>query len=484
MKFARHLAGYLPVNLATALASFGGVYAFSRLLGPDEYGRYALMFSVMALIHTASLAPAESAAYRFTASAKAEGDLANHYATIRGLLLRSLVVAGLIILVVAVALRNMPDYFDILPWIALLLPLNTAIQTSLEAQRANHQVRRYALVATSKLLGGFAVGVLAAWKTDAGAAAPFIGLVAASALLFLTEAPWLWAQGKGGRADPARMKTYLGYGLPIAAALCLDLFLSAADRLLIAVFMGEASVGEYAAGYGVADKTVLLICAWAAMAGSPLVMSAYEENGPEAASREAGGLIRIILLVGLPAATGLALVAKPLAEAMIGEDLRQGAMQIIPWIAFSGLMNGLLIHYYSEAFQLAKKTKERALLMGIPVVVNVVANLVLIPQFGLLGAVGATIGSYGVGILLLGGFGRKYVALPLPLLDLGKIALASLAMWPAVMLVPEIGAWAELFAKAIVGGAAYVVVAFVIDAGGARSFVQDSRAASRQAGAS
>ncbi|GGB69572.1 lipopolysaccharide biosynthesis protein [Henriciella pelagia] len=480
MKFTRHLAGYLPVNLATALASFGGVYAFSRLLGADEYGRYALMFSVMALIHTASLAAAESAAYRFTASARAKGDLADHFATIRGLLLRSLGVAALMMLVVAILLRDMPDYLAIVPWIAVLLPLGTAIQTALEAHRASHQVRRYAIIATSKLLGGFVVGVLVAWKTDAGAAAPFIGLAAASGVLFLSEASWLWGQGKGGESDAARRKTYLGYGLPIAAALCLDLLLSAADRILIAIFMGEASVGEYAAGYGVADKTVLLICAWAAMAGSPLVMSAYEDAGPDAAAREAGGLIRIILLVGLPAATGLALVAAPLAEAMIGEELRAGAIRIIPWIAFSGLLNGLLIHYYSEAFQLARKTGERALLMSVPVIVNILANLILIPLFGLLGAVGATIGSYLVGITLLSSFGRKYIALPFPLFDFAKIGLACLAMWPAVQLVPDLGSWAELFAKAIVGGVTYAVVAFVIDAGGARTFVQDSRAASRQ----
>ena len=62
MKLARHLAGYLPANLASAIASFGGVYVYTRLLGADEYGRYALMFSVLALIHTITLAPGEAAA--------------------------------------------------------------------------------------------------------------------------------------------------------------------------------------------------------------------------------------------------------------------------------------------------------------------------------------------------------------------------------------------------------------------------------------
>jgi O-antigen/teichoic acid export membrane protein len=73
MKLLSHLAGYLPVNIANGIAAFGGVYVFTRLLGPEEYGRYALMFSVMALIHTLSLTPAEASAYRF--AGKADGPI-------------------------------------------------------------------------------------------------------------------------------------------------------------------------------------------------------------------------------------------------------------------------------------------------------------------------------------------------------------------------------------------------------------------------
>ena len=70
MKLLRHLAGYLPVNIASGIAAFGGVYVFTRLLGPEEYGRYALMFSVMTLVHLLSLTAAESAAFRFAGKLK------------------------------------------------------------------------------------------------------------------------------------------------------------------------------------------------------------------------------------------------------------------------------------------------------------------------------------------------------------------------------------------------------------------------------
>ncbi|MEL7112451.1 MAG: lipopolysaccharide biosynthesis protein, partial [Pseudomonadota bacterium] len=306
-----------------------------------------------------------------------------------------------------------------------------------------------------------------------GAASPFIGMILAGSIWVVSETRWLFGQAQQGQTDGPRRRAYLFFGAPIAAALVLDLILSAADRFLIALFLGEAAVGEYAAGYGVADKSVLLICAWAAMAAAPLVMAAYERGGPEAAAEESRGLIRTLLLIGVPAATGLALVATPLSEALIGEAVRDGARQIIPWIAFAGLLNGLIIHYYAEVFHLAHRTGELALLMLIPAAANIALNLVLIPQFGLLGAVTATLASYALGLAVLALKGRRLIALPMPIRDLTKIALAAIAMCPVIWALPAWGSWPELLIKVAAGGLTYVMVAFALDAGGARGFVSE-----------
>lgn len=472
MTLLRHLAGYLPVHLASGLAAFGGVYVFTRLLGPEDYGRYALMLSVMALIHTLSLTPAEAAAYRFAGEADARQRTPDHFRTTLSLTFRSLLLTAGLIGALALVLGRLPEYLAILPWIALLAPINTVIQMALESHRAGQRVRRYAVIETSRLLGGFVLGALIAWQTGFGAASPFIGMVIAGVIFALSETRWLFRQAKTGTTGPAQRRAYLQYGVPIAAALVLDILLSVSDRFLIALFMGEAAVGEYAAGYGVADKSVLLLCAWTAMAGAPLVMAAYETGGARAAAQASRGLIRTLLFLGIPAAIGLALVAVPLSEAMIGESLRAGAQNIIPWIAFAGLLNGLIIHYYSEAFQLAHRTGERAVLMSIPAGLNIALNLVLIPSFGLMGAVVATLASYAVGLTVLAVRGRRHIALPLPLPDLVRITLAALTMWPVLALVPGWGGWTELLAKAAIGSMTYLGMAFALDAGGARGFVR------------
>lgn len=474
MKVLSHLAGYLPVNIASAVASFGGVYVFTRLMSGADYGIYALMFSVMAVTHMLSLTWVEAANYRFTATAQENGTLPDHFTTAMGLMFKSLFVSFALLLVSWMLLRDQPKMIRILPILAALLPTITVIKMALEAHRAAQRVGRYALVETTRVLSGFAIGALICWKTNLGPMGPFLGLLIAGIVMFVFEGRWLANAAKGGRRLKSEEKQWLAYGIPIAVALALDLVLSASDRFLIWYFIDEAAVGAYAAGYGVADKTVLLICAWAAMAVSPIMMAAYEKDGPSGAAEEARGLINTLFLIGLPAAAGIAMVADPLAEAMIGPELREQAKEIIPWIAFAGLMNGLLIHYFCETFQLVKKTHERALLMLIPTLVNIVANIILLPRMGIMGAVYATVGCYLLGNIVLGLYGRRYIKLPLPVIDIAKVSLACLAMWPIINLVPDMTAWPELILKALSGGLIYVVVAFALNAGGARAFVRNT----------
>ncbi len=478
MALLRHLAGYLPVQLASALASFGGVYVFTRILSPEQYGAYALMFWTMSMIHCASLSWVESANYRFAAQAEATGETASHYRTALIFLLPSLAFGFALTGLVWVLVRNQPNYVAAMPWIFALLVVDAIIKIALEGHRAGQRVRRYAVTETFRLIAGFIFGVIAAVQFGLGAAAPLAGLAASGLLMALREGAFLLQAAEGGVIKTGAPRVWLGFGAPVAAALILDAVLGGIDRPMLAALspQGDAAVGAYVAGYGLADKTVLLICAWAAMAASPLVLAAYEREGPAAASQQARGLIRTLLMLGVPAATGLALIARPLGEAMIGEGVRDAAIQIIPWIAFSGLLNGLLIHYFADAFTVAKKTGQRAGLMLIPAAAKIVLALVLIPRFDLMGAVYATIGAYLIGLLALGLVSRRHILFPLPIVDSVKIGLAALAMWPALHFLPHWGGWPELIIKCVIGGMVYGVVALLLDAGGARSFLKSARA--------
>ncbi len=472
MKISKHLSGYAPVKLAATLASFGGIYLFTRLLGPDEYGRYALMFSVMAIIHLLSLTWVEAASFRFSGALKTPESLNNHFKTSIVLLGFSLIVAAVWVIGLLILTWDHPQYRAFVPYIALLLPLNTLVKIAMEAHRAQQHVRHYMLSASAKIILGFIVGVLLAWKTGLGAVAPIAGLVSSAIILAFFEGRWVLRNALPGQTNQATLKAWAVYGIPTSIALGLDLLLSSADRFLIAYFIDEAAVGSYAAGYGIADKTVLIIFSWAAMAFSPLLMEAYENQDKSELKRRCRSFAKLLIIMGFPVATGIALVASPLADAMIGAPLRENAKLIMPWIAFSGLLNGLAAFYFTESFHLTRNTNIKAILMFFPVVINIALNVLLIPIFGLMGAVYATFISYFIAIILLALWGRRFLSMPWPFKDMAFTLLACAGMYPVIFIRSGLGHWADLFLMAATGALIYCVLILAMNVAECRSWAK------------
>lgn len=467
----RRLFGYFPASLAGGLASLGGVFALTRLLSPADYGFYALALTTMGIVYTLSITWAEAAAYRFAGEAQAKGKTPDHIRTIM-LLLAASSALGIALMLGAILIATDPMLHMALTAAMSTMVLAPLVNAAQEMNRAQQRVSRYSTLRVCQDIGAFSLGTFLAWRTGLGPAAPFVGLASVLALLATVEGSRLWRESKGGEFRPERVKPYLSYGVPVALALALNIALDAGDRFLIALFLGPEAVGVYAAGYGIADKSVGLLCAWAAAAGAPMIMAAWEREGPEAVREVSRHLARTLLLIAAPAATGLALVAQPLSEVMIGEDMRAQAASIMPWIALSGLINGFVLHYVSEAYQLSHRTDLRAWLMLIPALANLALNAILLPWIGLMGAVYSTVACYALALLLLAGVARKLAPLSWPWRDFLKVAGACSAMAIAVRMAPSTGGMTELLMKASVGATIYVMTALVLDAAGARAALQ------------
>jgi O-antigen/teichoic acid export membrane protein len=157
---------------------------------------------------------------------------------------------------------------------------------------------------------------------------------------------------------------------------------------------------------------------------------------------------------------------------MIGEEMRAQAAAIMPWIALSGLINGFVLHYVSEAYQISKRTGLRAGLMAIPALTNLALNAILLPRIGLMGAVYSTVACYALALVLLASVSRRLAPLSWPWVDFLKVAGACAAMAITVRLLPSPGGLSELLLKAGTGAVVYVLAALIFDAAGARSALQ------------
>jgi O-antigen/teichoic acid export membrane protein len=197
-----------------------------------------------------------------------------------------------------------------------------------------------------------------------------------------------------------------------------------------------------------------------------------ERGGKEALDATARDQASLMLLVALPAAAGLALVSAPLAELMVGDGLAAAAGRVTPWIAAGGLFAGITTHYLNTAFTLARRTKLLFAVIALPAAANLVLALVLIPRFGLDGAMWATTGSFVFGSVVSWALARGDIALPIPWDAVLRCGLATAIMALVVLQVPAFGGLLELALKASVGAVIYALAAFALDAGGVRGQAQ------------
>ncbi len=471
----RHLFGYLPVNIAQAVAGFGGIFLLTRLMTPEDYGRYGLAMAVMTFFHSILFTWLEAAMARFYARAEARKKL-NDFLKTAFLAMFAMIIFGIILGGLAISLLPIPVEFKTILGFALgAAILRACLNLTLEARRAAREVSRYSLFEFFHISVGFTLGILLVAATDLRAAGPFAGISIAAGIAVLFDLPQLLKRAKGGKANLAELKVFALYGLPISISLVLEYALSSADRFLIAGYLGTASVGIYTAGYGLANRTLDVIFIWAGMAAAPLTIAALEHGGMEDARVMARKAFGFMALLTFPAATGLALVAFPLAAVMTGPAFRDQAAHIISWIALAGLMNGVMTYYLHEAFTLSKRTGVMAAVMAFPAVLNIVLNMLLLPVMGLQGAVIATVIAYFFGMVLSAIIGRRYFPLPLPFGAATKTILACAVMAGGVLILPLPDHWPDmalLLVKAGVGAMFYGIAALSMNLANCREIIR------------
>jgi O-antigen/teichoic acid export membrane protein len=461
------LLGYLPVNIIQALAGFGSIMIFTRLLNPRDYGAYALAFSVTSLIYLAGLTWIEAAMARFYAAEMTEAGRADLYATLYrtfAVMMFSAPILG------GVILAALPLPMELR--LAIGAGLASVITRSLlklaqERRRAAGEVKGFALIDMVQTGAGFAIGAALAF-IGLGAAAPLAGAGAASALCLIWALPSELSVARKGRFERRRLATYAAYGLPVSLSLMMSLALSTTDRFVLAGYLNEATVGAYHAGYSLSSRTLDVMFIWLGMAGQPACIAALERGGRAALERAALDQASMMIMIALPASVGLLLVADPLAHAMVGPALADQAAKVTPWIAVSALLCGMTTYYFNTAFTLARRTRLLFLAIAIPAAANLVLVLGLVPRYGLSGALWATAASYGIGMAASIALARGGIALPIPWRTLAKTAAATAGMALAVAALPVRGGVLEVLSKALLGAVVYGLLVLTFNAGGAR----------------
>ena len=203
------------------------------------------------------------------------------------------------------------------------------------------------------------------------------------------------------------------------------------DAFLISLFLTETDLGFYSAALTITLAISLL--SFAVRAAIYPVMSRYALDAPDKLALLHAKANQYLLALSLPMAAAVCLLARPIIRLIYGEafDPAVPVLQVSVWAAVFLLVNVpnarlLLIGHRQEA---------AAGLTAISMTTNVVANLILIPLLGIVGAALARVLASAAFFVSIHLYVRANILrsplLPLLPRPLAATALMVLAMWPA-----------------------------------------------------
>lgn len=210
------------------------------------------------------------------------------------------------------------------------------------------------------------------------------------AIVFLAVTLFLIRKEMKFTFDTSSLKSSLAFGIPLIPHSLAGWLIALVDRLILNNFYGLAIVGIYSLGYQFAN-----IVGFAASAINfawvPFFMSAATERG-EAAKKDFSIITTYFVLLLFFIALGISILSKDVINFLTPVSYHE-AVIVIPVIVAAFVFSGL---YYMVANQLffVKKTNILPFITGAAAVIIIIANFILIPPFGMIGAAFATLIAY------------------------------------------------------------------------------------------
>ena len=392
----RYKKDILVVSIGQLLAALGtlvGVRILTEYISPGVFGTYKLSFAGISLVSAILVRPIIQFAMRELHDAKKLGAMASYIVQIRGLLFRVIFIVSLIIGAASYILTYYITNLSLVFTAIILLLL--AAQSSVEFERAIAVTRNKQVVASIvSVAQSWTVPVIIVAVVAVTNESIFSMLLAAVAVLGIINLCQRISQRSGESQSVESLpymsmgelsKTAFKYGRPLAIVGILSWIIHESDRFLLLYYHSKEVVGIYSAAYGLVAAPFTLVVGSMAQFLYPIVFNASVENKK---ARKIYALKSMLFTSTFISVIGILLVlflGEQIAWVALGAQYRVQAVELLLWVAIG---YGCLA--ISMSFDLAaygdKRTSDLLIASSISSALNLIMNLILIPEYGALGA--------------------------------------------------------------------------------------------------
>lgn len=458
----------LVYGISSVLARFINyllVPLYTDVFSPAKYGIVGLIYAGITFLNVVFTFGMESAYLRYAENRK---EAAHIFKTLQlSLLGFATILCGLLWLAMPVLLPVFNLTADLSGIFLLMLGILWFDTLSIVPMAELRLVRRTWLFASLKFMNviiNLGLNLYLILGLNFGIEAVFISNLAASFLM--TILVWIFtADLLKGQWKSKWMKTAFEFGWPFvpsgigyAINEMLDRFLlnnmdpASAERIYGDGTTPEDIVGIYNACYKMAVFMLLLVQMYR-MAWQPFFMRHAGDKESPALFGQAfiwfnGFSAVLFLVVALFKEQIVAITVPGLNATLIGSDYWMG-LDIVPFLLLAYWFHGWYINFSSGVF-IKEKTRVlyKITLMG--AAITIIANLLLIPYYGMTGSAAATLLSYSAMAVSLGYFSKKVMDVPYRLPQ-SFILMAILALlvfgepiWINILSTEMAARWAAL----------------------------------------
>lgn len=234
-----------------------------------------------------------------------------------------------------------------------------------------------------------------------------------------------------------------------------------ADKYLLLYLASPASAGIYAVAY---SGSLILFGLTSALNPTlyPNVVQAWEEESYSDLQELYYRIYKWYTLIGVPACFGLILLSWPIVRLLSTSDIAQNG-----WLVFSILVISFFIRGYDNpivyVLHAAEKNNLIALINVFAAALNIILNILLIPIYGLYGAVFATVVANTAITTYIYVKVNNIIDVNLPTEIIWKALISSTLMSSIIFIfIYDINWWQKLMVYPIVGVITYTIFVYLV----------------------
>ncbi|MHB8581067.1 MAG: lipopolysaccharide biosynthesis protein [Ignavibacteriaceae bacterium] len=380
-------------NLFVRSISFMLLPLYSNLISTKEFGNYSLLMSVYAIVSVLYQFGLQSAFSKFYIEADSDNNRVKIFSTV----INSVMIAGTIFTAIIIIfsgeissiILGSHNSSGLVRLTFITLFIDTVAYFGLHLFKTKEYSKKVVLLSSVSAVSNLLFNVIFVYLMKEGVEGIFYAQIISSAILIILMVP-SFTQEYSLHIELDILKMMLIFSVPLIISGLFSSAMDVSDRFLINNFLGKNLVGIYSFSYRIAMVMNVFVIsfrtAWIPYALNIFNMDNHKEVFGKTFLKliSAGGLVLLIVTLF----TGYLFDLRIFGIAFLNSSYLPG-LTILPFVLLGYLFNGLA-SFFSIYPLVSNKTYHFPVADGIGFTLNLILNLILIPQFGIVGAAFAT----------------------------------------------------------------------------------------------